>query len=84
MTGDDLTREQIEPIKAVVGRQPRYLMLLTTRMDRVGWSPTDPVYRAAFEAHHAVHALNVQLHYASLPPGAASKSQPPPKDADGP
>jgi hypothetical protein len=70
---EDLRKDQVERLKASLGRQLRYLHKLRRRMDKRGWDPACPVYRAAQQAFNAMHTLNVQLHYASQPKGKTGK-----------
>jgi len=60
----DLSREQLDKLTAQVFRQLRYLNRLCERMNRVGWSSTDPVYREAYRARDAMQGLRMAVHYA--------------------
>jgi hypothetical protein len=62
MTSDDLTIEQAERMKAVVGRHLNYLGQLTRRMDHREFDPNDALYVSARKAYNAIHEFNVRLH----------------------
>jgi hypothetical protein len=70
---EDLRPEQLERLKAAVGRELRYLTKLVDRMEKRAWDRTDPVYHEAWEAYRHVHSLSVHLQYASCPKGTAGK-----------
>jgi hypothetical protein len=69
----NLTREQLEGVKASVSRQLRYLNRLIERMARRGFPPNDAVYAAALWAQAEVQGLYVALHYASCPKGTVGR-----------
>lgn len=69
MKAEDLTPEQIHRVKAVVSRYHGYLSLLHRRMDLTGFVPGDRLYDLVSEAHKAVHALSVELHYLGVGSG---------------
>jgi hypothetical protein len=59
----DLSREQIDRLSQQIGPMLRYLHQLQGRMDKVGFVPSDKLYRLVGEAFDAVHRLSVELHY---------------------
>ncbi len=71
VNSSNITREQAAAMGRVIGRHLHYLNKLVKRLDRVGFSPTDPLYLAAHRAFDGVHGLSVNLHYLSCPPGTA-------------
>ena len=83
MTSDDLTTEQARRIGAVVGRQLRYLGRLRERMNVMGFPPTDPLFVSVTEAYHAVHGLNVRLHYLGCASGVGRPAKPRGTEAGG-
>ena len=66
---DLITREQAATVLAVVGPQLAYLGRLRTRLERIGCTPSDPLYRSVCLAYDRVHAVSVHLHYLTCPPG---------------
>lgn len=77
MQSHDLTQEQCEQLKLVVGRYVRYLRQVIKRMDAEHFRPKDPL-RVKFEAaHDAAHTLWVNLHYRSCggPTGEAARRE---------
>jgi hypothetical protein len=50
-----------------------YACRLAHRMQRMAWKASDPLYVAAWDAYHALHALCVNARYASCLPGTAGK-----------
>jgi hypothetical protein len=64
MDASNLTEEQGRRLAASLAPMVGYLHRLAHRMQRLGWKADDPMYQAAWEAYHAVHALHVHAHYA--------------------
>ena len=73
MTSDDLQPEQCQKLGAIVGRQLRFLNRLCARMDRLGFTPSDPLWQAAQQARDAVQGLNVAAHYAGCRHGVGRR-----------
>jgi hypothetical protein len=69
MTEADLKPEQVERLAAIVGRELRFLNRLCDRMNRLGFPPDDPLFRAAMLARNGMHGLNVAAHYANCESG---------------
>jgi hypothetical protein len=57
VTGDDLTREQVEQVMRVLSVQSRYLHGLKNRMWKVGFRDDDPLRQRANRAAQAVVEL---------------------------
>lgn len=54
----------------------RYLYRLRTRMEKIGFHPSDPLFKLVNQAYDSVHALFIQLHYLSCEGvGEPSKTQ---------
>jgi hypothetical protein len=52
-----------------VGAHLNWLGRLRRRMELLGFSPEDPLYRACSEAYNAMQELHVRAHYASCTSG---------------
>jgi hypothetical protein len=75
VTSDDLTRELAERLGKIVGRDLRFLGKLLTRLQALGFPPSDPMVLAATRAHSGMHALNVHVHYASCNSGVGRREK---------
>lgn len=73
VTSSDLTTAQAEKIKAVVGRQLRYLNNLCARIDRLQWPVNDPLRLAAQEARKMTQDLLTAGHYAGVKSGVGER-----------
>jgi hypothetical protein len=62
MKSTDLTREQVDAILAKVLPALNYLSRLSDRMDATGMA-TDPLAVDVQNAHRAMQALRMSLHY---------------------
>jgi hypothetical protein len=69
MTSDDLSRRQVETLKAQAAWMLRYLARLQRRMIKRKFLESDPLLQRVRAAHSAVHALCVELHYLSCESG---------------
>ena len=58
-----LNRDQLEQLRRQVAGKLHYLGRLARRMERLGFPPADPVYRAALRAHSGLLELHVAIHY---------------------
>jgi hypothetical protein len=65
MDRDCLQRWQAERLRDAVAPMRSYLRRLRERMDKTGFPSGDPLYQAACDAHDALQALWVNLHYLS-------------------
>lgn len=65
----DLTPEQVERLRATVGRQLRFLNKLCARMQKLRWPVEDQVCRDGLRARDAVQDLYTALHYAGRTSG---------------
>jgi hypothetical protein len=63
MNRDDLSKEQAETLLVTVRPMLNFLYRLVHRMDKVGFTSTDPLYGAACKAYDGVHELHILLHY---------------------
>ena len=73
MDASDLTAEQAQRLAEAVTPMLGYTCRLAHRMQQVGWRADDPMYRAAWDAYHALHALAVHARYVGCRPGTAGK-----------
>ena len=73
MDASNLTPEQAQRIASAVTQMVGYTHRLAHGMQRMGWRADDPMYRAAWDAYHALHALCVHARHASCLPGTAGK-----------
>ena len=71
MDSSQLTVEQAERLGRVIRRQLSFLNRLQKRMERLGFPPADPLYRAVTEARNRVGELFVSAHYCACPTGVA-------------
>lgn len=62
----NLKPEQIAKLTAIITRNHRFLNRLQARMERLGFTPQDPLYQATARALDGTHAMSVQLHYLSV------------------
>jgi len=72
MDASKLTPEQGQRLVNAVTPMLGYLHRLAHWM-QARWDASDPMYRAAWDAYNALHALRVHCHYASCAPGTAGK-----------
>ena len=64
MTGDDLTREQVDKLGESLRPAANYLARLVQRMDQE-FPPDDPLLKHARDAYNAMLTLTQDLHYRS-------------------
>lgn len=76
MTGEDLTAAQLEAFTAQVMRQLRYHNRVIARMERLGWSVNDPLWREALRVRDALQGLRMAAHYAGCPSGVGKPDAP--------
>lgn len=69
MDSDDITCAQAARIRTHTGPVLGYLLRLRERMDHRGFWNQDPFYKKVADACEAMHSLNVELHYMSVPRG---------------
>jgi hypothetical protein len=60
-----ITTDQATKLRDQVNRHVRYFRRLRTRLEQIGYTPVDPLYRAALDAEHAAQGLAVTAHYHS-------------------
>ena len=77
MDASKLTPEQVQRLVNAVTPMLGYTCRLAHRMQQMSWKADDPLYRAAWDAYHALHALSVHARYASCLPGTAGKPSKP-------
>jgi hypothetical protein len=63
MDSRDLTPTQAARLCEIVASQLRFAGKLCARMERLGFTPSDPLYRAAAKARNALQELHVTAHY---------------------
>lgn len=63
MDTTDLTPEQAADLARRLSPMLGYLVRLTDRMQKRGWSPDDAAYRSAWRARDELHDLCVRLRY---------------------
>ena len=63
MDSRDITPTQAARLCEVIAPQLRYVGRLCARMERLGFRPSDPLYRAASKARNALQELHVTAHY---------------------
>jgi hypothetical protein len=63
MDSKDLTTAQAQAISKSLFRLASYLYRLQSRMVKVGFLPSDPLYAKVKAAYDAVFDLTVDLHY---------------------
>ena len=73
MDASKLTSEQAQRLVKTITPILGYTCRLAHWMQRMGWKSDDALYRAAWDAYHALHALSVHARYASCAPGTAGK-----------
>lgn len=69
VTSDDLTREQAHKLTEIVRRHLIFLGRLRTRMERLGFPQSDPMYLYTCRAYDAVHAMHTTAQSASVKSG---------------
>jgi hypothetical protein len=79
VTSDDLTPDQAEALKAIVGRQLRFLNRMVGRMQQRQFPVDDAVWLASIAARNAAQDLFVACHYAGCKSGVGrpAKEEPP-------
>ena len=65
MNKSDITPDQAKQLADAVCRQKAYLYRLRERMEKRGFTPSDPLYQRVAAAYDAVFRLWVELHYMS-------------------
>lgn len=60
---------QAKKIHDSVAPSLRYLHKLQTRMEKVGFLPTDPLFQLVKKAHDAMQGLSVETHYMACKTG---------------
>jgi hypothetical protein len=73
MDSRQLKRWQAEKIHKALGPGLRYVGLLKTRMERVGFLPDDPLYRLVKQTYESLHRLSVEMHYRSCSGGVGQE-----------
>lgn len=66
MNSKDLTREQLERLGEIVGRQLRYYNKLADRMNRVGFVPSDRLMFQVQRTQGELQALRMEIHYLAV------------------
>lgn len=67
-----ITREQAELLKPIIGRHQRFANKLVDRLTRIGYAPDDHLFRAAVQAKAALQDLAMAIHYVSCAGGVGS------------
>jgi hypothetical protein len=75
VTSDDLTPDQAERLKDVVGRQLRFLNRLVARMQQRQFPTDDPLWIGAIAARNAAQDLFVAAHYAGCKSGVGRSAK---------
>lgn len=65
MNSDDIEPWQAERIRNALRLKVRYLHRLKSRMEKVGFLPSDRLYQLVREAYESLHALHIEMHYLS-------------------
>jgi hypothetical protein len=65
MGGGTIERWQAAQLFKTLQPMVGYLSRLRTRMDKVGFVPSDPLYQRVRSAYESLQALFMQLHYLS-------------------
>ena len=74
MNSNDLTTEQAGILSRGIFRGLNYLFRVKTRMEKAGFTPSDPLYQLVCKAYDATHRLSVDLHYRSCASGVGRES----------
>ena len=72
MSSDDLTPDQAEALKAIVGRQLRYLNRLVAKMQLRQFPVDDRLWVAGIAARNCAQDLFVACHYAGCKSGGGA------------
>jgi len=64
-----ITTDQAEKLRDQVNRRLRYFRRLRIRLEQIGYTPADPLYRA----EHAAQGLAVAAHYDSCGSGVGRR-----------
>ena len=78
MDSSDITPEQAERLKAIVGRQLRFLNRMVSSMQQRQFPVDDPVWVAGIAARNAAQDLFVACHYAGCKSGVGRQAKPQP------
>jgi len=70
----DLTPEQAERLKAIVGRQLRFLNRMVGRMQQRQFPVDDPIWVASIAARNAAQDLFMACHYAGCTGGVGRRA----------
>jgi len=65
MDSRTMTRRQAALLNKALQPAVGYLYRLRERMQKVGFLPSDPLYKLVCKAYDSLHALFVELHYLS-------------------
>ncbi len=76
MDSSHLTTEQIARLRAVLGRELRYLNNLCGRMQALRFPPEDRLCRAAHRARDAAQDLYTAAHYCACSHGTGNSATP--------
>lgn len=63
LNSQDLTRDQLDKITAMLGWHQKYLNALCDRMHERKFPPQDKLYLDAMKARDAIQALRMTVHY---------------------
>ncbi|HET6251613.1 MAG TPA: hypothetical protein VFE47_28265 [Tepidisphaeraceae bacterium] len=69
MSRHTLTREQAVRLHKLIGFPLRWANRVVDRMNMLGFTPDDPVFRSAMRARDALQEFAVATHYASCSTG---------------
>ena len=79
MDSTDITPEQAERLKSIVGRQLRFLNRMIGRMQQRQFPVDDPIWLASIAARNASQDLFVACHYAGCKSGVGSRAKDEPR-----
>src|SRR5258708_8683885 len=75
VNSDDLTPEHAGQLGRGLFRGINFLVRLKTRMEKAGFTQSDPLYQLVCKAYDATHRLSVDLHHRSCASGSGRKSK---------
>ena len=82
MDKNDLTREQIEKMQAVIAPTSQYLRRVVERMLETGFPVDDTIRQSAERSQDALHTLWIHLHYLKCKDQTGSPFQQRPRKTD--
>jgi hypothetical protein len=70
-----ISHEQAAKLRDQVGRHVRYFRRLRARLEQLGYTPADSLYRAVSDAANAAQSLAVAAHYDSCTSGVGKPQE---------